>query len=454
MADNTEQNGAQVDNGQNSGEPEGTVVGSALVVGAGVAGIRAALDLAEVGYRVLLTDASPAIGGILSKLDYQFPSDHCGMCKMLPVVGREYASQYCMRKSLFHDNIKILPFTEVQQVEGGPGAFLVTLLKRARHVNTEVCIGTGYCADVCPIEVPNEFNQGLTRRKAIYQPVPHNLPNMYVIDMAACDQCGECVKVCPVEAINLEARDEQLNVEVDALIFAAGTGLYDPSAADDLSSYALSPDVVTALEFERLLSGSGSYDGVIHRPSDGKPARRIAWLQCVGSRNRTAGRDYCSSICCMFALKEAVLAQEKGGEGMDTAIFYMDMRTFGKDFYRYREVAEEEHGVRLVRCRVHNVTSQADGSLGIRYWDARAGSFAEEAFDLVVLSTGQTPHKELGKLAGLLDVELNETGYFPCQPFEKVKNPREGIFMCGSFTGLTDISEALISGSAAASLHR
>ncbi len=431
--------------------PEIEHIGRTLVVGAGVAGIRAALDLAEVGYRVLLTDASPAIGGLLSKLDNQFPSDHCGMCKMLPVVGREYASQYCMRKSLFHDNIKIMPFTEVAAIQGEPGNFEVELVQRARHVDTDVCIGTGLCDQACPIEVPDEFNQGLTARKAIFQPVPHNLPNMYVIDMEACDKCGKCVEVCPVNAINLEAQDERSTVTVDAIVFAAGTGLYDPATDHEMTHYTVSRNVVTSLEFERMLSGSGSYDGAIHRPLDGAPAKRIAWLQCMGSRNRKQGRDYCSSICCMFALKEAVLAHEKGGPDVETTIFYMDMRTFGKDFYRYREHAEEKHGVNLVRCRVHRLLPMPDGSVRVRYFDQKSGEFAEASFDLVVLSTGQTPGKDNAHLAELLDIELNQVGYFPSVGFDKVNTPREGVFTCGSFTGLTDIGESLSSGSAAAS---
>lgn len=429
---------------------ESTPIGSVLVVGAGVAGIRAALDLAEVGYRVLMTDASPAIGGILAKLDYQFPSDHCGMCKMLPLVGREYASQYCMRKSLFHDNIKILPFTEVLSVKGEPGAFEVELLERARHVDTDVCIGTGYCAKVCPLQAPDEFNQGLTQRKAIYQPVPHNLPNMWLIDMNLCDKCGKCVDVCPVDAIRLDAEDRPHTVNVDAVILATGTGLYDPSQNEDLSSYSHSRDVVTSLEFERLLSGSGRYDGVIHRPSDGKAAKKIAWMQCVGSRNRAKGRDYCSSICCMFALKEAVLAHEKGGDGVETTVFYMDMRTFGKDFYRYREHAEEEHGVRLVRCRVHTVDCLDDGTLRVRYRDPEGDGWRHEVFDMVVLSTGQEKPTASHKLARVLGVDAPPDGFFSPSGFEKVRCEKPGVFLCGSLSGLTDISEALTGGSAAA----
>jgi len=316
---------------------EESKVGTVLVVGAGIAGIKSALELAETGYRVILTDTSPYVGGILQKLDHQFPTDHCGMCRMLPLVGREHASQHCMRKSLFHDNIEIMPFTEVKSIQGDAGVYEVELLKRARHVNTDVCNGLGSCIDVCPIEVPDEFNHGLTRRKAIYQPVPHNVPQMLLVDIQACDKCGKCVEFCPVDAIDLEARDETFNVEVNAIIIAAGTTLYDPATEDDAKAYTVSEDVVSSLAFERILSGSGTYDGTIRRPSDGRPAKRIAWIQCVGSRNRRQGRDYCSSICCMFALKEAVLAHEKGGPDVETTIFYMDMRTFGKDFYQYRE---------------------------------------------------------------------------------------------------------------------
>ena len=172
-------------------------VGTVLVIGAGIAGIKAALELAETRYKVLLAEASPHIGGILAKLDHQFPTNHCGMCRMLPTVGREYASQHCMRKTLFHDNIEILPFTEVKSIRGDAGAYRVEFIRRARHVNTDICNGFGECVDACPVEVPDEFNHGLTTRKAIYQPVPHNVPKMLVVDTQACNHCGECLKVCP-----------------------------------------------------------------------------------------------------------------------------------------------------------------------------------------------------------------------------------------------------------------
>jgi len=429
---------------------EETRPGTVLVIGAGVAGIKAALELAETGYRVVLTEASPHLGGILAKLDHQFPTDHCGMCRMLPLLGREHASQHCLRKSLFHDNIEILPFTEVRSIQGDAGTYQVELKIRARHVDVDRCDGSGKCIQVCPIEVPDEFNHGLTKRKAIYQPVPHNVPHMVLVDMNACNRCGECVKVCPTGAIDLEAKDKIRTIEVDAIIFAFGVPIYDPQAAEEAQAYTVSPDVVSSLAFERILSPSGTFDGAIHRPSDGKPAKKIAWLQCVGSRNRRCGKDFCSSICCMFALKEAVLAKEKGGPDVETDIFYMDMRTFGKGFYRYREKAEEEHGVNLVRCRVQAVMPNADGSLVIRYFDPKDSGFHFKTYDLVVLSTGQAGFKDHQALSKLLDLGLDPQGLLETEDFSKIRLRKPGLYLCGSLTGLTDISEAIASGTAAA----
>ena len=427
-----------------------TGAGTALVVGAGIAGIKAALELAETGYKALLIDSSPGLGGILAELDYQFPTDHCGMCRMLPMIGFEYASQHCLRRSLFHDNIEIMPFTEIHSVQGEAGAFEITLRHKARGVDTDRCNGCGACIDACPIEAADEFNHGLTRRKAIYKPVPHNLPNMLLIDPHACNRCGACVEACPADAIRLENSDSESAVSVHTIILAAGTALFDPAANDDVQAYRASEDVVTALAFERLLSGSGAYDGTVRRPSDGRRARRIAWVQCVGSRNRRQGRDYCSSICCMFALKEAVLARQKGGPDTETTIFYMDMRTYGKDFHRYREAAEKEHGVRLVRCRVDGVTRNADGSLLVRYFDPAEKGFRRGAYDMVVLSTGQFPYDEHKNFAELLGMNLNSGGLLGAPAFEKIALDKPGVFSCGSLMGLTDISEAVTGGIAAA----
>jgi heterodisulfide reductase subunit A len=302
------------------------------------------------------------------------------------------------------------------------------------------------------VEVEDEFNQGLTKRKAIYQPVPHNTPKMLLIDKQACSRCGECLKVCTTGAINLEAQDEAQTREVHAIILAAGVKLYNTQEFEDARSYAVSPDVVTSLAFERLLSGSGTYQGdVLRRPSDGRPAKNIAWIQCMGSRNRRQKRDYCSSICCMFALKEAVLAKEKGGAEVEASIFYMDMRTFGKGFQQYRDKAVNEQGVKLIRCRVQGVRRKPDGSLEMRYLDPETNEFLVQDYDLVVLSTGQVPFETHKKWAGLLQAPLDERGLLATEPANKVRVAgKPGLFICGSLMGLTDISEAITSGIAAA----
>jgi heterodisulfide reductase subunit A len=429
-------------------KPTGTV----LVAGAGISGIKAAIELAESGYQVLLTDDSPQIGGILAKLDYQFPTDHCGMCRMLPLVGREYASQYCMRKSLFHENIQILPFTEITSVQGDAGNHKVDLLKRARFIDPAICNEMGECMDVCPVEVEDDFNHGLTKRKAVYQAIPHNTPKMLLIDKQACTRCGECLKVCTTNAINLDARDEVETRDVHAIILASGVKLYNTREFDDAKSYAVSPDVVTSLAFERMMSGSGTYKGdVIRRPSDGRPAKNIAWIQCMGSRNRRQNRDYCSSICCMFALKEAVLAKEYGGPEVDTTIFYMDLRTFGKGFQQYRDKAVDEHGVKLVRCRVQGVMLNPDGSLAMRYLDPETNEFFVKDYDLVVMSTGQIPFETHKKWADLVNAHLDPRGLLATEQDSKIRVAgKPGLFLCGSLMGLTDVSEAMTSGIAAA----
>ncbi|MGE5255454.1 MAG: FAD-dependent oxidoreductase [Hyphomicrobiales bacterium] len=398
----------------------------AVVVGAGISGIRASLDLAEHGFTVHLLDRSPAIGGILGQLDHQFPNDHCGICRMLPMIARDTCVQGCLRKGLFHENIEVLPSAEVLTVAGPPGQMTVALKRLARGVDPERCTGCGACDAACPVTAPDAFNAGLSPRKAIYQPVPHQDPNTRVIDRAACTRCGACVEACPAGAIRLDAEDEVLEIrDVAGVILAPGAALFDPAALDDYS-YGVLPNVVTATAFERMLSSSGPWPGVPVRPSDRRPIRKLAWVQCVGSRNVMLGADHCSSACCMFAVKEAVLFHQKSSPGVQTAIFYMDMRTFGRDFQRYRDRAENEIGVRFVRCRLHSIEpAEQPGDLAVRYV-TDSGVPTEEVFDLVVLSTGHKPEELPAAFAGL-----------------------EGVVTVGSAPRLRDIAEAVLDASAA-----
>jgi len=551
-------------------------IGSALVVGAGISGIRSALDLAELGYHVSLIDKAPNMGGTLAQLDYQFPTDRCGICRMLPLVERDSSSHFCLRKGLFHENIDLMLSTELVGLDGEPGKFLATLRQKSTMVDAERCIGCGECSRVCPVEVPDEFNEGLTKRKAVYLPVPHNIPNTYVVDMGACTNCGECVKICPtqaidfqkdkrkgfrilvvddelivrdslkewlqeegffveaaesgetalemlnkesfhlllldikmpgmdgvevlkqakdinpdltvimmtayatvetaVEAMKLGARDYLMKpfdpdslvpmmvklyqdiertgereIEVGSVIFAAGFDSYNPSTGKDNYGYGRFANVLTSTEFERLVSGTGPNQGELLRPGDSKEAKKIAWLQCVGSRDVQEGADYCSSICCMFAVKEALLAKKRTDGKVDAAIFYMDMRTYGKEYQRYRDRAEKEEGVRFIRSRVHTVEQiDAEGRLRIVYSDTN-GQRQEEIFDMVVLSSGQRPVAGIESLAEVSGIELDTHGFCRLQEFSLSRTSIEGIFAAGSFSGLKDISESVIQACSASS---
>ncbi|MCP4756764.1 MAG: FAD-dependent oxidoreductase, partial [Proteobacteria bacterium] len=433
-------------------------IGTAMVVGAGISGIRSALDLAEAGYGITLIDKAPHIGGILSQLDYQFPTDRCGMCKMLPLVNRDASSQYCLRKGLFHENIDILLATELVAAEGSPGSFNVTLRQQPAWIDKNLCTGCGKCVEKCPEEISDSFNLGLARRKAIYLPVPHNIPNTYVIDFEACTKCGDCVDVCPAKAIQIPEQTSEpieLEMEVGTVVLNGGTAYFDPATGKNTYGYGTFPNVVTSREFERILSGTGPNRGSIVRPSDGKPARKVAWLQCVGSRDVHTNSEYCSSVCCMHAIKEARLAKNLAADELEAAIFYMDMRTFGKSFQRYRDQAEGEQGIRFERSRVHSVTQKpGQEDLSIIHVNPD-GTGREENFDMVVLSVGQRPSVGTKELAETLQVPLNQWGFCRTEPFAPALTSREGIVVGGSFAGLKDIGESVIqAGSAALSASR
>jgi heterodisulfide reductase subunit A len=421
-------------------------VGAVLVVGAGIAGIQASLDLAESGYYVYLVEKSPAIGGTMPMLDKTFPTNDCSMCILSPKLVD------CGR----HLNVNTITNAEVLDIQGEPGNFKVTINKKARFVDPEKCTGCGSCAEECPVKVDDEFNQGLNKRKAIYKLYAQAFPNAYAIDPTKClkikkpKACGKCLEVCQANAINHQMQDETVEIEVGSVILCPGFEKFDVSQLE-YYGYGKLPNVVTSLEFERILSASGPFGGHLQRPSDGKDPQKIAWIQCVGSRNCRIEHGYCSSVCCMYAIKEAVIAKEHSSYPLDTAIFFMDMRTYGKDFEKYYDRAKLEHGVRFIRSRVYDITEADDGSGNCRIrYSNEDGSIGCEDFDLVVLSLGLEPPADMIELAGKLDLDLNKFNF--CEPanLTGVGTNKPGIFVAGAFSGPRDIPETVMQASAAA----
>ena len=349
-----------------------------------------------------------------------------------------------------HINIEIVANTDVVAVEGEPGNFQVKLRSYPRFIDPAKCTGCGQCSQVCPVRGKDEFNQGLSQKAAIYIKYAQSVPLSYAIDPELCIGCGLCEKVCLAEAIFYADEGRTSTVDAGAVILAPGTTAFDPSGLD-YYGYDRSPNVVTSLEFERILSASGPFQGHVQRPLDLRNPQKIAWLQCVGSRDvNRCGHAYCSSVCCMYAIKQTVIAKEHAGEDLECAIFYMDMRTHGKEFERYYDAAREKHGVRFVKSRVHTIdTDPESGDVVLRY-AAEDGAIQEETFDMVVLSVGLEVSPEVVALAERLGVELTPSRFARTEAFAPVNTSRPGIFVCGAFQGPKDIPQSVVDASAAA----
>ncbi len=330
------------------------------------------------------------------------------------------------------------------------------MIQHPRYVDMDKCIACGECAAKCPKRVADDYDAGLAKRKAIYVEYAQAVPLKYAIDADNCiyfqknGKCGTCKKVCPSDAVDYDQQEERETIRVGSVVVAPGFKAFDPSDSDTYQ-YANYANVITSVEMERILSATGPYQGHLVRPSDKKAPKKIAWLQCIGSRdNNTCDNGYCSSVCCMYAVKEAVIAKEHATEELDTAIFFMDMRTFGKEFENYYDRARDEKGVRFVRSRIHSIVEDKETKeLQVRYVDD-AGGIIEETFDMVVLSVGMETPEELVELAGVLDIELNKDGFAKTSAFSPVKTTREGIYVCGAFQEPKDIPYSVMEASAAA----
>ena len=425
-----------------SGNGDTSMRGSVLVVGGGIGGMQASLDLANSGFKVHMVQKDPSVGGTMVMLDKTFPTGDCSMCMISPKmveIGR-------------HLNVDIHTMAEVTSIEGEPGDFKVKVKYAPRYV-TDVCTGCGACEQKCPKKIPSEFDEELGKRKAIYAMFPQAMPNTRAIDAENCiylqkGKCGSCKKVCPVDAIDFEDKGKEIEINVGAVILSPGLARYDGRLRGELG-LGRWPNVLSSMQFERMLSASGPFQGEIKRLSDDKHPKKVAWIQCVGSRDRHNANPWCSSVCCMYATKQSIIAKEHD-QNIEPTIFYMEMRTFGKDFDKYVERAKNDYDVRYQRAMVSSIKEDATtGNLFLRY-SKEDGELVDETFDMVVLSIGFEPHKDAVDFAKTFGIETNEYNFAKTNSLSPVETSRKGIYVTGIYQGPKDIPETVIQGSAVA----
>jgi heterodisulfide reductase subunit A len=418
--------------------------GDIMVVGGGISGIQASLDLATAGFKVYLVEKSPTIGGHMAQLDKTFPTNDCSMCIESPKFVE------CSR----HPNIEILTYTEVDSLEGEAGDFKVTLVKKPRYIDEDKCTGCTTCVEYCPVKYPDLFNQEISGNKAIHIYFAQAIPLVTYIDDSCLylkeKKCNICVSVCKNDAIDFSQKPEKVEVKVGAIILAPGYEVFDPGLREDYG-YGKFQNVVTSMDYERLLCATGPYEGEILRASDQKHPHNIAWIQCVGSRQVIpGGNSYCSAVCCTYTQKQVILTKDHDADAKCT-IFHNDIRSFGKDFERFYQRTENMPGVRFIRSYV-SIGREIPGSknVTIRYSTPDEG-VKEEEFDMVVLSVGLNPPAGFKEMAEKFGIELNEHGFCKTDRTNPMETSRRGIFISGAFGGPMDIPESVVTASGSGS---
>jgi len=420
------------------------VTDAALVIGGGVAGIQAALDLADAGHQVYLVEKQPSIGGIMARIDKTFPTMDCSICVLGPKmmdVGR-------------HPRIKLMAYSEVEEVSGYVGNFKVRIREKAQYVDVTECNSCAKCAEVCPVVVPDEFQQGFSSRKAAYIPFPQAVPSSYLIDMEHClgnnpVTCGKCLDVCEKQCIDLNMQDELVEINVGVIVAATGMDIYDPTALDEYG-YTRFDNVITTIEFERLICGGGPTEGKLVRPSDLQIPKRIGFIQCVGSRTENRGNPYCSSVCCMNTIKDSLLINEHYPD-TEVYVFYVDIRAYGKGFEDLFRRSREA-GVRYIRGLPGEVIEEPDTeNLKLRVENTTTSKVEEYELDMVVLSVGLQPGDDLKRLASIINVSQTADGFLmEAHPkLRPVDAPTPGIFFAGSVEAPKDIKDSVTQASAA-----
>jgi len=412
----------------------------ALVIGGGVAGIQSALDLADMGFKTYLVEKQPTIGGRMAQLDKTFPTLDCSMCILAPKtvdVGK-------------HENIELISYAEVKEVNGYIGNFQVVIEKKPRYVLEDICIGCGSCTEVCPIEMPNYFDEGMGMVKATFIPFPQAVPLVATINKDYCIDCKLCDQACGNGAIFHEQEAEEIEIEVGTIIVATGYDPYDPTEKKEWS-YADAENVITGLELERLINASGPTMGKVLKPSDGEKPKSVAFIQCVGSRDAQIDKPYCSRVCCMYAMKNAQLIKDKMPD-TDVAIYYMDIRAFGKGFEEFYQRSQEKYGIKFIRGRPATVLVNPDDTLTIRSEDSMLGKITEYNYDMVVLSVGLQPPEGSEELRQTIGLSKSADGFLmEAHPkLRPVDTLTDGVYLAGVSQGPKDIPDAVAQASGAA----
>lgn len=416
----------------------------ALVIGGGIAGITAAVDIANAGYEVILVEKKHSIGGKMLQLSETFPTLDCAQCTLTPKTveaGR-------------HPKIKLMVYSQLEEVKGYIGNFDVKIRKKASYVDWSKCTGCGLCQEKCPTKTESEFDRGIGERKAIYTLSPQAVPNKPIIDKESCrffreGKCRVCEKVCPVGAINYEMKDEVIEEKVGAIVVATGFDILDVEKIPEYG-YGVYPDVIDGLQFERLNSASGPTGGEIRRPSDGKVPKEVVFIKCVGSRDPEKGIPYCSRICCMYLGKHARLYKHKVPDGQ-AYLFYMDIRSFGKGYEEFIQQSMEEADLLYIRGRVARIMQEGD-KLVVWGADTLSGRKVEIKADMVVLATAAVPSKGAKELANVLRTATDEYGFFSEAhiKLKPVESMTGGIYLAGCAQSPKDIPDTVAQAGAAA----
>jgi heterodisulfide reductase subunit A len=414
-----------------------------LIIGSGVGGLKAALEVAARGRQVYLVDRSPFFGGEIVRIERQFPTNRCGLCQMLPTTNRVEEGEYCLRRDFYHPLIELIPGAELVAFSGTEGDFQAHIRQRARGVQEELCTGCQRCIEVCPAEAVDEFNCFGTH-KAISLWGPQPVPPIPAIEWDACTRCGKCVEVCPTGAIDLKMVDAERELQVSSAILAPGFDEFDPQALTQYG-YGRWKNVVTSIEWERIVSPLGPFRERLGRPSDGKAVKKVAFVLCVGSRERRW--DFCSAACCMYAVKEALFAKELRDD-LEVTVFYMDLRGFGKGYERYLEQAKAQ-GVRFVRGRTPRIQEDPK-TKNLILSTMPKDQVVKEEFDLCVLAIGQRPPRGSAELVRTIGAKLNEWGFCKTMDPAGIETTQPGVYVCGSFSEPKDIPDTVTQATACA----